>query len=265
LERVGGATLLTTHAPGDEARCTREALTRGATTIVALGGDGTVSQIACELVRAQSRVPLGIFSAGTGNDFAKSLGMPIHDFVHVAGLVAAGRFRTIDAARVDDRVFVNVAGFGFDAEVLARTLVPGLLRGNAVYLATAASQLFRYRGFRARIESVGRAPELPASDGLERVRLTPILPTAARRWLALVFANGQWFGGTFRIAPAARVADGMLDAVLIGDTSALRRAVLFARATSGRHLGEPEVQSVRHEEFELHFDAPPQFEADGEL
>lgn len=243
FERVGGATVLATQRAGDEARCAQEALARGATRVVVLGGDGTISQVACELVRQRARVPLAALRAGTGNDFVKSLGLPSHDFPEMARLVALGASRSVDAARIDSTVFVNVAGFGFDTEVLARTLEPGAKRGNAVYLATAAKQLFRYGGFDA--EVVGESDR--------------------RRWLTLVFANARWFGGGFHIAPRASIADGLVDGVFIGNAPPVRRALLFARATRGAHLGAPEVGHVQRSRFAVRFDSPPLFQADGEL
>jgi len=81
----------------------------------------------------------------------------------------------------------------------------------------------------------------------------------------IVVANGQWFGGTFKIAPDASVSDGRLDLVAIGDASPLRRAQLFAGAPWGRHVTAPEVTCGQHRHVQLHFDAPPRFQADGEL
>ncbi|MEO7361371.1 MAG: diacylglycerol kinase family protein, partial [Gemmatimonadaceae bacterium] len=256
LENVGGASLLLTNARGDETRCTREALEQGATTIVVLGGDGTVSQVACELVRQQSKVPLAVFGAGTGNDFAKSLTAPIHNFVAMSQLIANAHTIAIDAGRVDDSVFVNSAGFGFDAAVVALTNHPGARTGKFMYVLTALQQLCRYGGFDARIfAGTNNSPHgQPAISRKSTVR-----------WLTLVFANGGYFGGAFRIAPEAAVSDGLLDAVFVRNASSWRRISVFGRALSGAHTGQPEVEIHRNSSWTLEFSAPPVYQVDGEL
>ncbi|MEP6780644.1 MAG: YegS/Rv2252/BmrU family lipid kinase, partial [Gemmatimonadaceae bacterium] len=247
LENVGGCTLVQTNGRGDEARCAREALDRGATTLVVLGGDGTVSQAACELIHAKSQVPLAIFGAGTGNDFADAIGLPVHNYGAITRLIATNSTRAVDAGRVNDRTFVNSAGFGFDAEVVARTQRPGgWLKGNAVYVTTALTQLFQYSGFAADVKYGTNS-------------------TGQQKWLMMVFANGGRFGGTFRIAPDAKIDDGFLDGVFIGDATALKRTAIFARATGGEHVRYPEVQVTREMRYEIDFSTAPVYQADGEL
>lgn len=288
LEAVGGATLLLTAKRGDEVRCTRQALAQGATTIVVLGGDGTISRVACELVRVKSRVPLAVFGAGTGNDFAKSLGAPIHDYRAMCHLIATRQSRAVDAGRIDDNFFINSGGFGFDAEVVRKTQRPGRWRGKSVYTATAMQQLFQYRGFDARISQEPleiASLDVVGSDGSAAIALPAQAPfvgesmkavssrgsaTSARsamdgRWLTLVFANGSWFGGSYRIAPEASISDGVLDAVFISDASAWRRAMVFSRALRSRHIGQREVVVQRNTRWSIDFAVAPVYQADGEL
>lgn len=245
--------MLLTKERGDETRCTREALARGATTIAVLGGDGTVSQVACEMVRQQSKVPLAIFGAGTGNDFAKSLNTPIHDFVTMSKLIATNQTIVIDAGRVDDSIFVNSAGFGFDAEVVRITNQPGARSGKLMYVLTALQQLFGYHGFDARITTGGEAGDSSAAR------------TVSARWITLVFANGGFFGGAFRIAPQASVSSGQLDSVFVRDMSSWRRLAVFGRALGGGHTGQPEVGMGRNSSWTVEFPAPPVYQVDGEL
>ncbi len=89
--------------------------------------------------------------------------------------------------------------------------------------------------------------------------------TDAARWLTIVIANGQWFGGAFRIAPEATLDDGVLDVVAIGDASPFRRARLFGAAPWGRHVHAPEVRYARTRHLTLRFPARPWYQADGEL
>ena len=231
-----------TRGPGDEARLAREALNDGCETIVALGGDGTWSRVAAVMVAARTDCALALLAGGTGNDLAKSLAVPASSFASVASLVARRVTRRIDVGYIDDRCFVNAAGFGFDAAVLQAAAGRTWPRGDALYLACALELLFGYRGIDA---SIGGGP--------------------MRTHLLLVIANGAYFGGSFRIAPAANIGDGALDVVAILDASPVRRTMLLAAATRGAHLRLPGAFTFQERETALRFAAPPVFEADGEL
>ncbi|MEP7381814.1 MAG: hypothetical protein ABI910_09025, partial [Gemmatimonadota bacterium] len=126
-------------------------------------------------------------------------------------------------------------------------------------LVTAARQLFGYRGFHASIsydnDSAALAPP----------RRATALTHARSRHLALIVANGPRFGGGFLIAPHASIDDGRLDVVRIADGSPWRRMAVFSAATRGTHLAAPEVSSRPTGALTLTFDAPPIFQADGEL
>ena len=240
-----------TAAPGDEARLTRAAVDDGCTTIAVLGGDGTWSNVARALLAAGAgeRCALALLGAGTGSDSATSVGAPAHDFAATATLVADGAAAAVDAGRVDDEPFINVAGFGFDAAVVEVMAGVRWLRGDALYLYAALRELFGYRGFGAEVRGAG--------DGAHGA--------ARRDMLAFVAANGRYFGGTFLIAPGAALDDGQLDFVEVGPAGALRRAAIFAASTRGRHVGMPEVRERRERSLVVRFDAPPLYEADGEL
>lgn len=241
-----------TAAPGDEARLVREALDDGVGTLVVAGGDGTWGKCAVPLARAGSPARMAFLAAGTGNDFAKNLGLPARDPAALARAIADGApERRVDLGRVDDTWFLNVAGFGFDVAVLRASLGARLWRGPALYVATAVRELFAYGGLDACVTTGGGDPPADAS--------------AWRRHLLLVFSNGAHFGGAFRIAPDARVDDGALDAVLVGDTARWRRLPLLARAMRGTHLADARVRHARAGGFRVAFRAAPWFEADGEL
>lgn len=237
-----------TARAGDERRLAREAADLGARVLAVVGGDGSVHHAAHGLLDARSSTALAVFSAGTGNDFVKSIGTPSHDVGAMAARVGRGATRLIDVGYIDDVPFINAAGFGFDVEVLRRMQQPSMLRGTAAYVVTALGALFGYRGFRAALATGATA---------ER--------TITQTRLMTVVANGRWFGGAFHIAPEAALDDGALDIIDIGDVSALGRLPLFAGATRGTHLRSRHVAVQRGSAFTLEFDAPPAFEADGEL
>lgn len=242
LAALGSVQVIPTRTAGDEARCAAEALDAAPRWIAVLGGDGTWGNVAGGLAGRAGAPPVLLLAAGTGNDFAKSLGAPAHDFAAMATLAESAGPRRVDVGRIDDRPFLNCAGFGFDARVCEAMQAHRRLTGRAVYVLTALQQLFAYRGLSVGID--GGPP---------------------RRRLMLAFCNGRWFGGTFHIAPSAAVDDGRLDVVGIDDATPLRRATLFARAFRGTHVAQPEVTVRSAAEVRLTFDAPPIFEADGEF
>ncbi len=250
LERVGPFDVVHTRASGDEARIAGEAVRDGVRTLVVLGGDGTVSRVASALLHTSTS--LAIMGAGTGNDLAKSLGAPVFDFGAMAERIHLNVSRCIDAGDVDGRTFVNAVGVGFDVAVLERATHARWLRGNALYAVTALGALFKFRGFSARID-----------PGLEEPENSKLV--SSNHWLTIVIANGQWFGGAFRIAPSASLDDGMLDLVAITDASPYRRLRLFGSAPWGRHTRAPEVHTAQRVNMSIHFDTPTLFQADGEL
>jgi diacylglycerol kinase (ATP) len=233
----------TRHA-GDERALVHAALQRGATTLVAVGGDGTWSNVADGILSSGADCRLALVASGTGNDFVKTLGVPAHDLERTARLCAGNGEMRVDVGRVEGRYFLNIVGFGFDTAVLEDMVTSSLLRGRALYIRSALRQLLRFQGLHVDAR------------------------TATMEWgghhLLLIVANARHFGGSFRIAPNASPQDGLLDAISILDAPVLRRVALFHAVMQGRHMALPEVRSHQAERVHLRFKTPPAFEADGE-
>ena len=240
--QVGVSDIHYTANAGDEYRLTRDAIAHGTTTIVVVGGDGTTTHVANEIITSGADVRLAIIGAGTGNDFAKVLGTDRSDPLFVARKSLVRGETKVDVGKIEDRYFLNCCGFGFDVAVLEGISSNKRLRGNAVYLYTALRQLFGYRGFDVQ---VGRG--------------------FSTKHMLLVLANTEYFGGMFRIAPGARVNDGELDLIEILDIPTSRRVPILASATKGDHMKYPECLMDRAQSFDLSFPAPPAYETDGEL
>ncbi len=236
---------LTTQAPGDEAPLTREALANGASTIVVVGGDGTCSKVAQEILTAGRECALAIIPCGTGNDFAKTLGVARASAAEIFRLVARGATARIDVGRADERYFINSCGFGFDASVLEATQRVRFLKGDALYIYSALAQLFSYRGVEVTMDGAFRGK--------------------GRKLLMAVASNGRSLGGAFRIAPTASVTDGKLDFCLLSDNNVVGRARIFAGALRGTHLTLPGVTSIKSSWLSLTFADNPAMEMDGEL
>lgn len=247
LFAVHGITdIRTTTAAGDEARVVQEAVRDGAATIAVAGGDGTWGKCAVALSRLGSPARMAFLANGTGNDFARNLPAPAADHAAMAALIAHGtREQWVDLGSVDDQWFLNVAGFGFDVAVTLDSRRTTWLRGSAVYIVSALTQLFGYRGFDMQADVLG--------------------DTAPVRRMMFVISNGFSFGGAFRIAPTARVDDGLLDFISVGDVRRLARLPLFARVVRGAHVAHPMVTAVRAAQATLLFDVPPMVGIDGDL
>jgi diacylglycerol kinase (ATP) len=172
----------------------------------------------------------------------KSLSAPTHDHNAMLRLAADGVDRAIDVGVVDGAPFLNVAGFGFDADVVAATAGAHRLSGAALYALTA---LRRLRAYRAAPISVNGAP--------------------VRRRVLAAFGNGRAFGGAFRIAPSAELDDGLLNAVLVDDVPLLRRVHVLTAVMRGTHVQQPGVAHTLGSSFSLSFDKPVVYQVDGEL
>ncbi len=194
--------ILITERAGHARELARGAVDRGARIVAAWGGDGTVNEVASAL--AGTATSLAVIPAGSGNGLARMIGMPadparaIHRLLH-------GADRLIDLGEIDGRLFVNVAGVGFDAHIAAEFAALGRARrGFLRYGAIVLRELRRYKA-----EEYGFALRSASPD-------CPTASCSARAFL-LSFANGRQWGNGAIIAPDAELDDGLLDAVVVED------------------------------------------------
>ncbi|MDQ6690748.1 MAG: diacylglycerol kinase family lipid kinase [Gemmatimonadota bacterium] len=234
-----------TRYAGDEEKLAGEAIRGGVETLVAVGGDGTCARVAAAILRSGKSCSLAVVPCGTGNDFAKTLGVSALAPHQIAELVARDQPERIDVGRVDDSFFINSCGLGFVASVLEAAQSGRFLKGGAVYIYSALAQLFTYRGLTVSVSAGTAAPP--------------------QTMLMLTISNGRFLGGAFRIAPSASVIDGELDVGFVGDVSLIGRVRIFAGALRGTHLGLPSVKTRRAKTLALRFTGPPIMEVDGEL
>jgi diacylglycerol kinase (ATP) len=234
-----------TQGPGDEARLAEEAIRRGFRRIVAVGGDGTWSNVGNAILRTGVPAALGLVPGGTGCDLAKTLGIPLRDVGACCRIALEGETRTIDVGRIEDRHFLNIAGFGYDVAVLEDSWNVAYLEGGALYLYCALRQLASYRGFSLEGEVDGR-------------------PLGKRDMLMVIVANARIFGGGFRVAPHADIDDGKLEAVAFANMGLGGRVSALVRLLRGTHLRHPRVTAVSASRLVYRFTAPPAYETDGE-
>jgi diacylglycerol kinase (ATP) len=209
--------------------------------VFAVGGDGTVHETAKRLI---GRKPaLGILPTGSGNGFARHIGLPL-DPALTLGSLAAGPIVTIDTAEVNGMPFLGVMGIGFDA-VVADRFASSEIRGLETYVK---------EGLRAFAEF--RAEEYVVTCAGE---------TRRERAFVIAIANASQYGNNARIAPLASLRDGLLDVVVVHDLSVLRAPLLLARLFQGTlHRADgvsmvqcADVQITRPSAGPAHLDGEP--------
>jgi YegS/Rv2252/BmrU family lipid kinase len=231
-----------TERPGHARDLALAALERGASTIVAWGGDGTVNEVGSAL--AFRGAALAVVPSGSGNGLARELRVPF-DPARAIALAVDGRDRTIDAGELDGRLFFNVAGIGLDARVAHEFAAGGLVRrGFARYAQITARELFAFQ------------PDdhtIVADGALVR-----------ERTLLIAVANARQYGNGALIAPAARLDDGRLDVVVVAHRSLLRTVIRLPQLFLGQIARVPGVTMRTAERVEITSARPAVYHVDGE-
>ena len=229
------------------ARQAREALAADRIDVLTVvGGDGMV-HLGANLCAARE-IPLAVVAAGTGNDNARELGLPLRDPLTAAALVTAGRTRRVDLGRCvtsagETRWWIGVLGGGFDSVVNERAARMRWPRGPMRYNVAVARELTVFRPI----------PYIVTVDG-ERNATDAML---------VAVANGPAFGGGMRVAPQASYDDGLLDVVILHRVSRAEFVRVFPRVFRGTHVSHPRVEIVRGRQIRL--EAPGIItQADGE-
>ena len=218
------------------------AVASGAERVIAVGGDGVVHHVAQAL--AETDVVLGIVAHGTGNDFARALGLLEGDLEHRVG-VALGNPSPVDAIRSTRGWVCSVATLGFSGDVTERANAYRWPRGGSRYTAATLMQLPRLRTISVAVRV----------DGSEFIQSTTLLSVG----------NTPYFGGGMQICPSATAVDGMLDVVNIGAVARRRFMRLFPTVFSGRHVVHPEVDVAIGRSVTIDGDSSVDVWADGEF
>jgi YegS/Rv2252/BmrU family lipid kinase len=240
-----------TLGPGDATTYAREAVQSGSDMVVAVGGDGTLGEVATGL--AGSECVLGVLPVGTGNVWAHMLKFPIWSAVHRTALLEAakilveGKVHAVDLGRAGERYFMLWIGIGFDAQVAGdvethRDIRRGI--GNLAYLASALAQATVLRG----------------------TRTTVVVDDHAMRQRAIlvIVANAQLYGPSLRLAPYAQLDDGLLDVYVFKGSSMLDVLRYFALLLIGRHIGHPRIDWYRGRHIEIRASTSLPFHLDGD-
>jgi len=219
----------------------REAAGRGETPVT-LSGDGLIGAVAGAL-RDIPDATLGVLPGGRGNDFARTIGLPL-DAVAACDVLAGGRASPVDLGEADGRTFLGIASLGFDSDAnrIANAAPPQL--GRLVYVYGAFRALMAWTPARFTV----------SVDGDE---------TSFSGW-SVAAANAGFYGGGMRLAPHARLDDGALDVILIGESSRLYYARTLPKVFRGAHVRVPVVSELRGAEVRVSADRPFTVYADGD-
>lgn len=224
----------------------RGARDAGDERVLVCGGDGSLHLAAQEL--AGGETALGVVPAGTGDDNARTLGIPRGDAVAAATLAARGPISRMDLGRVvagdgTERVFLGVMSSGFDSLVNERANAMTWPRGDARYLVAILGELRTFRPVSYSAVLDGRRVDGEA--------------------MLVAVGNGRSYGGGMRVCPDAVPDDGMLDVTWLHGVGKATFLRVFPQVFSGRHVRSPYVSTTRASRIEL--DAPGQLAyADGE-
>lgn len=217
------------------------ALTLTPDALVVVGGDGMVS-LAVNMV-AQTSVPFAVVPAGTGNDLARGIGLPVGDLSScISKMVESlsreperldlGRITRVDGSEV--RWFASILSAGFDAIVNERANAMHWPKGKSRYTLALLLELFALKPVRYSLTVDGVHREEPA--------------------MLISVANNSSMGGGMKVTPEASMRDGLLDVFVLRPLSRLRFLRLFPRVFAGTHVTEPEVRIERGKTVVL--DAP---------
>lgn len=235
----GPYTVSFTRAPGHAVELAERAATSGRSLIIACGGDGTINEVANGILNSGVDTELGILPSGTGGDFRRTLGIPRQNREAAASL-RTGTTRRIDVGKVTftdhagstvSRYFLNVSSVGLAADVIRRVksakafdwLPVESFRGRANFAVSALQEVMDLDPFLVKVKF---------DDGEEHTLQT----------IAFCVANSRFFGGGMMIAPEAKVNDGLLDVINIGDIGTAKILLNALSIYRGTHQSLPEVK-----------------------
>lgn len=239
-----------TEARGDAERMAREAAAAGAPCVIAVGGDGTLHEVANGILGSQSTV--GLIPFGTGNDLARALGI-YNDLEAACRAITEGDTLHVDVGVLEGegtggpRHFLVLSGTGFDART-ARTVNEGIrwISGAGAYVVGAIATLAKFEPFDLTL----------TLDGGEPIR---------KKAMFVSIANAETTGGGMRIAPGARIDDGCLDICLAGAVSKPTLLYQLTQVFKGAHVDHPAVTMHKAAAITIDADPPQPLLIDGEV
>lgn len=182
---------------------------------VAVGGDGTVNEVARGLIN-KGKGTLGIVPGGTGNDMAKSLGISIEP-VEALETLCRGLRKNIDIGRINGSNFLNIASVGFDAEVVKNNIkIKKVIKSGISYAFSVIYTLLNFKR--------------------KKLKITIDDDILEEKTILLAVGNGKYYGGGMKILPMAKIDDEYLDICIVSNISKLKLLLLFPTIFKGNHI-----------------------------
>lgn len=246
LEEAGSSfVILETSRERRASDLTREAIEQGSTVIVGCGGDGTINEIGSVVVQ-HPQIPLGLIPSGSGNDIARSQGMPLEVDAAIDRILM-GKPVATDCGYANSHFFLNIASMGFDAAVVQKkSELPHFIPPHLGYYLSVFLLMFPYKELKMRItidQEILQEPILLCAIGI-----------------------GRFYGGGIEILPSAVVDDGLFEICAIQKQTTLERIRLLPTLSSGAHLRKfDSVRSYRAKQVEIETELPTYLNIDGEI
>ncbi|MDQ3087296.1 MAG: diacylglycerol kinase family lipid kinase [Acidobacteriota bacterium] len=261
----GAFSVAFTKKPGDGIELAKRGVEAGRKFIIACGGDGTINEVANGILQTGEDVELGILPSGTGGDFRRTLGLPT-SAREAAKSLREGVTKTIDVGKVTffnhtdeqvSRYFLNVSSFGLSASINERVKSQNLFKwlpGNTL----GGKSNFAFSTLQEVLDTEFVTVRVKIDDQDEKTLNT----------INFCVANSRYFGGGMKIAPNAKINDGFLDVINIGDIKTAKILLNAYKLYSGSHLSLAEVKSTLAKRIEVSpvdKNQPIFIETDGEL
>jgi YegS/Rv2252/BmrU family lipid kinase len=253
---LGALEFLITRAEKNAITCTTEAIEKGATIIIAVGGDGTINEVANSLLTSRNRdhLKMGILPRGKGNDFVRSLGKG-HDLAMLKQQIQLGKSKRIDVGKLEFtntegnrsyRYFVNIAdvGLGGLATQMLRAGRP-LWSSNLTYFWVILKSFLKYRPAQAKFSSAEFTYE--------------------GKIMSICMANGAYFASGLGIAPDAKLEDGKLDWVILGKITVWDYLKKIPQLKRAKKISHPEISYHQGTECQISGEIPLPIDMDGEF
>src|SRR5688572_20773917 len=248
----------TVTGSADDVRNAAALAVEHASAVYVAGGDGTLNLALRGMIDRNPAlpIPIGVIPLGTGNDFARSLGLGDEPETALQALLNRQVIH-VDIGLMNDRPFVNASAGGFIAET-SDAVTPALkdIAGKLAYLIGGAKALFTSQPLRTRVLAAA------ASTGTDDGQLMPVGEITLQMF---VVCNAPFIGGGAAIAPAAVIDDGLLDVIAVPEMSLLEFVATLQRLAASGDPGRADVRHFRSAAFDLVFDRPARVNVDGEV
>jgi YegS/Rv2252/BmrU family lipid kinase len=235
--------LVETEYPGHATELARDFAAGNAAPIVAMGGDGTISEVLNGTL--YSSVELGLISVGTGNDTARSLGLPYNDIPAALDVILSGAPRSIDVGWAEDRSFISTLGVGFAATLAGEANRLRWLKGPAAFFGSLCKTL-------AQLEPI---PLVLTLDG----------QSIEMNCTCVLIQNTPYCGGGLLLAPDAKLDDGLFDVVIVSDIGRWDLLLHFPLAYRGRHLNHKHFSICKCRQIRVQSFFPVRRVCDGDI